>query len=79
VAETPSPSVIWPHGPIVGHPKYDYYICGSCHQPIGSGPCPAKVPTQPNPPTFDSLLSDYTQQLDPEGTVLASIRGGEGS
>lgn len=62
-----------PHGPIVGHPKHDYYICGSCHQPLAPGPCPAKVPSQPNPPTFDSLLSDPTQQLDPDGEVMRSI------
>lgn len=75
----PSPSTLWPHGPIVGHPKHDYYVCGSCHGPLGPGPCPAKMPTQPNPPTFDSLLSDPTQQLDSEGVVIRSIAASTGT
>lgn len=70
MSETPEP-----HGEIKvrDHKGYSIYTCADCGQDINSPGCSAKVSTQPDPPTFDSLLNDPTQQLDAEGAVLSSI------
>lgn len=67
------------HGEIkvVDHEGYSLYVCADCGQNINKPSCPARRSTQPNPPTFDSLLSDPTQQLDTEGiglTILEQTR-----
>lgn len=63
------------HGEIVvrDYNGYSVYCCADCGQDINNPTCSARRQTQPNPPTFDSLLADPTQQLDPNGEVLAQV------
>lgn len=62
------------HGEIkvVDRKGYSQYLCADCGQNINNPVCTARTSTQPNPPTFDSLLADPTQQLDQDGVVAHS-------
>lgn len=65
-----------PHGEIAvrDYNGYSIYVCADCGQDINNpAPCFARRSTQPNPPTFNSMLADPEQQLDPIGEVLRSV------
>ncbi len=59
------------HGSIIDGP-HGTYVCADCGQNINAPGCHTG-PDVASAPTFDTLLNDPTQQLDPEGVVLGAI------